>query len=212
MVKIILADQQQLVRSGLKTLLLRTSDDRHIIEANTFEEALHFLTRSENQFLITEMVSEDDPERIKKALTLNPELKVLVLSDNEDLMLVRRAFLNGASAYLLKECLYGELLMAMECANAGKQYLSTGLSSQLLASGIGSEKHMDSAAQKLMFTERELEVLSLIGDGKTNIEMSEQLFLSKRTIEGHRQSLLDKTKSRNTAQLVRFAVRNGILR
>lgn len=211
MVNIILADQQRLVRSGLKTLLVEVANHGCITEADTFEEALHLLHQSKTHFLITEMAADGDPERIVKALAIDPGLKVLVLSDHDDFPLIQRTFANGASAFLLKECLYEELLLAMRCASNGRNYLCSGISSRLLELTKDWAINKDSSIDKRTFTERELEVLELIGEGKTNMEMSEQLFLSKRTIEGHRQKLLDKTKSRNTAQLVRFAVRNGIL-
>jgi len=211
MVNIILADQQQLVRSGLKTLLLGTSADRHITEADKLEQALTFLPHSKTDFLITEMLAGDNPALIGKALALDPALKVLVLSDEANLSLVHQVFVNGASGFLLKECLYDELLLAMKCAGVGRQYLCSGISSTLLATARLWMDKKDPAASNLIFTDREKEVLALIGEGKTNMEMSEELFLSKRTVEGHRQSLLDKTNSRNTAQLVRFAVRHGIL-
>ncbi|SOD13976.1 response regulator transcription factor [Pedobacter xixiisoli] len=211
MVNIILADQQQLVRSGLKTLLLGTSDDTHVIETSTFEEALDLLPQTNAQFLITDMSAENGPEIIQRALGIVPSLKVLVLSDQFDLGLVHRTFAHGASAFLLKECLYEELLVAMKCASAGRQYLCSGISSRLLESSRDCTDIKAPPIDRKIFTERELEILALIAEGRTNLEMSEQLFLSKRTVEGHRQSLLDKTKSRNTAQLITFAVRNHII-
>ena len=211
MVNIILADQYQLVRSGLKTLLLGQASDRCVTEAETFEDALLFLQRSKAHFLITEIRGEGDVKLIGKALEIDPELKVVVLSEHDDLSLVHWSFSNGASAFLLKECGYDELVMAMKCANDGRHYLCSGISYRLLDCSKDWIMKKDPSISKEMFTDRELEVLALIGEGRTNIEMSEQLFLSKRTIEGHRQNLLDKTNSRNTAQLVRFAVRNGIM-
>lgn len=211
MVNIILADQQQLVRSALKTLLIGTSDEWYVTEADTIEEALTFLPCSKAHFLITEISAGDGTELIGKALALDPELKVLVLSGHDDLSLVHRAIAKGASAFLLKECLFDELLLAMKCAGAGRQYLCSGISTRILDTANYWIEKKNPTALNLILTDREMEVLELIAEGKTNMEMSEELFLSKRTVEGHRQNLLEKTKSRNSAQLVSFAVRNGII-
>ena len=149
---------------------------------------------------------------ITKAKEIDPNIEVIVLSMHNDVSYISQAFAHGASGYLLKECNTDELLFAVKQVMHGRKYICMDLSVKLLDLcaqhiSVGSSRQNLNAE----FSERELEVLRLIADGLTNDEMSDKLFLSKRTIEGHRQSLLNKTGSRNTATLIRFAVLNGFI-
>jgi DNA-binding NarL/FixJ family response regulator len=132
---------------------------------------------------------------------------------HNDMSYVTEAFARGASGYLLKECSPEELLFAIKYIARNGQYLSAELAVKL--PGLYSAVFAASKSAPLsdiQFTERELEVMRLIGEGMTNNEISDYLFLSKRTVEGHRQSLLEKTGCRNTAVLVKFAVQNGLIK
>src|SRR5690606_4644350 len=117
----------------------------------------------------------------------------------------------GASGYLLKNISSDELIFAIKHVSSGNQYLCSELSIKLLERVTKSSALTPIIDSNIEFSSREVEVLNLIAEGLTNLEMSEKLFLSKRTIEGHRQSLIEKTGSRNTAALIRFAVLNGFV-
>ncbi|RZM23173.1 MAG: response regulator transcription factor, partial [Pedobacter sp.] len=134
-----------------------------------------------------------------------------VLSMLEDTKQVNDAFLAGADAYLLKSIDNAEIAFAIHMVLRGSRYMSTELVERLLLDENKSTFHLQSVPTDFELSMRELEVLELIGEGYTNLQIADRLFISKRTVEGHRQALLDKAGAPNTAALVRFAVKCGLL-
>ena len=132
------------------------------------------------------------------------------MHDNEKY--VAQAFLDGASGYLLKNVSADELIFALKHTHKGGKYLFSELAIRMLEKLVHhGHNSIHTTESQVDFSIREIEVLHLIAEGLTNNEMSDKLFISKRTIEGHRQSLIEKTGARNTAALIRYAVLNGIV-
>ena len=197
-------------------MLLQTDGSINIIgEATSGAEVIALMSHPVTvDVLLTDiqMQEMDGIALISKAKEIDPHTEVIVLSMHNDVSYIDQAFAQGASGYLLKECNTDELLFAVKQVAAGRKYICMDLSVKLL--GLCAQRTSVASTKQILnaeFSERELEVLRLIADGMTNDEMSDKLFLSKRTIEGHRQSLLNKTGSRNTATLIRFAVTNGFI-
>lgn len=215
MINVLIAEDHTIVRNGIKMLLQTDSDINIVGEATCGADVIEQMSQSGKvDLLLTDiqMQEMDGIMLISKAKAINAETEVVVLSMHNDVSYIGQAFAQGASGYLLKECNTDELLFAIKQVASGRKYICMDLSVKLLEL-CGQRKSTCSTKQQLNveFSERELEVLRLIGEGMTNDEMSDKLFLSKRTIEGHRQSLLNKTGSRNTATLIRFAVINGFI-
>lgn len=215
MTQIILAEDHNIVRNGLKILLEADEEFRIVGEHANGQEVIDAL----NSGVKADIVLADINMPIMDGITLTTNLKeqfpyihVVILSMLDNEKYVTQAFTEGAAAYLLKSVSSEELLFALKQVHSGGRYLCAEISLNLLEglinSSILTENHID---QEIDFSSRELEVLHLIAQGLTNQEMSEKLFLSKRTIEGHRQSLIEKTGSRNTAALIRFSVLSGIV-
>ena len=118
----------------------------------------------------------------------------------------------GASGFLLKNVGEEEMRFAIRHVSAGNLYVCSELMSKFIAR-VSSIPQEDENEIKVAIdlSRREIEILLLIAEGLTNNEIAEKLFTSRRTVEGHRQNLLEKTGARNTATLIRFAVRNGII-
>ena len=214
MLKIILAEDHNIVRNGIKVLLDAEEDFNVIGEATDGKEVLKILEKNDDvDLIITDinMPQMDGIELLKEMKVLNPEIRVIVLSMLDSEEFVSRAFAEGASGYLLKNISSDELIFAIKHVSSGHRYLCSELSIKLLERVMNSSTLTPIIDSNIEFSSREIEVLNLIAEGLTNLEMSEKLFLSKRTIEGHRQSLIEKTGSRNTAALIRFAVLNGFV-
>lgn len=215
MINVLIAEDHTIVRNGIKMLLQTDSNINIVGEATSGAEVIDQMSNAVKvDVLLTDiqMQEMDGITLISKAKAINPNTEVIVLSMHNDVTYIDQAFAQGASGYLLKECNTDELLFAVKQVALGRKYICMELSVKLL--GLCAQRtSVASSRQNLTaeFSDRELEVLRLIGEGMTNDEMSERLFLSKRTIEGHRQSLLNKTGSRNTATLIRFAVINGFI-
>ncbi|HLR00844.1 MAG TPA: response regulator transcription factor [Sphingobacterium sp.] len=217
MIKIILAEDHHLVRNGIKLLLNEQENIEVIAEMGNGHDALNFMrNESTPDILITDLNMPDMDgwrlaENIRKEF---PSVGVIALSMLDRCEDIRAAFDCGVKAYLLKNVNYDEFLFAINYVNSGGRYICEELSMMFLEK-TRKQTDFESSSKKIMrekdISERELEVLQLIGEGYTNTEIANRIFLSKRTIEGHRQNLIHKTDTKNTASLVRFAVLNGLI-
>jgi DNA-binding NarL/FixJ family response regulator len=215
MINLILAEDHNIVRNGISLLLGADKEISIKGEAVNGLEVLNMLAAGVTADMILadiNMPEMDGISLISEIRKSSPQTKIVILSMLDNEKYVTQAFAEGASGYLLKSASADELLFALKHVNAGGKYLCSELSVRLLDK-LQHTVHtpFDKASHEIDFSLREIEILHLIAEGLTNSEMSEKLFISKRTIEGHRQSLIEKTGSRNTAALIRFAVLSGIV-
>lgn len=215
--KILLVDDHTLVRNGFR-LILESFDGIAIIgEAGNGLEALEFLnTNPLPDLILTDitMAEMDGIKLIHKVKEKFPAALVAVLSMIEDITTVAESFRTGAVGYISKASSYDDMVNGVIQVLEGKRYLSMSIGLALLDH---FEAHDPAPSDKrsiflrYAISERELHILELISQGFTNSEIADLVFLSKRTIEGHRQQLIDKTGTKNTADLVRFAFQHKIL-
>ena len=205
------------VRNGIKLLLESQEDFKVIGEASDGEEALLQLANNLNPDIILTDISMDNMDGMEMLKIVGQQytsIKVVVLSMLNQIHYVIEGFEHGLSGYLLKNVDYNELLFGLRHVANGGKYMSVEISMSLLekvSSGelFGEKRRFVTA--KIEVSDREMEVLALIADGFTNIEIADKIFLSKRTVEGHRQSLIEKAQVKNTAELVKFAFQSGLL-
>jgi len=215
MLKVILAEDHNIVRNGIRMLLENEPDVEVIAEATNGRQVLEFLEKNTEAGLILadiNMPVMDGMTMLKVIKSDYPQVKVVFLSmlDNEKYLI--QAFTEGAWGYVLKNVSSQELVFSLRQVNNGSRYLCTELALNLLDRALQKNTVFTTPLEsKIDFSQREVEVLQLIAEGLTNTEIAEKIFISKRTVEGHRQSLLEKTNSKNTATLIRFAVLNGFI-
>jgi DNA-binding NarL/FixJ family response regulator len=215
MIQIILAEDHHIVRGGIQSLLEKENGFSIAGEATNGSEVLGLLAKGVKADIILAdmnmpvMGGLELTETIKKNF---PGIKVIILSALDHEKYVVKAFQSGASGYLLKSVSPDELIFAIKhtyqnnayiCSELGRRFLDRLLTIPDLVSNENN--------QGIEFSGREVEILSLIAEGFTNQEVADKLFTSKRTIENYRQSLIDKTGSRNTVALIRYAILNGII-
>lgn len=215
MLKLLLAEDHNIVRSGIKRLL---EDDETIVivaEAINGSQALDYIKSNQSiDVLLTDinMPGINGISLISEVKMFNPHIKIVVLSMHDNEKYVAQAFQAGASGYLLKSVLAEELIFALKYIIGGGKYLCAELSMSMLTHVLKRiNRSILVAENSIEFSSREIEVLELIAEGLTNQEISDRLFISKRTVEGHRQSLTDKTGCRNTASLIKYAMMHDIL-
>lgn len=215
MINVLLAEDHNIVRNGIKYVLEKEDYIRVTGEAVNGADALAFFANNRPaDVLIADM---DMPvmggieltEQLKKT---HPALKIIILSALQHEKYVIKAFQSGVNGYLLKSVGADELLFAIRHVYNNNQYLCSELTNHFLSRlltipDIASAENINN----IVFSSRELEVLTLMAEGFTNQEIADKLFTSRRTVEGHRQSMMDKTGSRNSAVLIRFAVVNRII-
>ncbi|MFD2555000.1 response regulator transcription factor [Sphingobacterium tabacisoli] len=220
MIKIILVEDHLVVRNGIK-LLLDTQENMEVIaEANNGKEAIAYLAEGVvPDVIITDinMPGMDGLQLTEKLVEQYPDIKIIVLSMLNNTQNVAQAFEKGAKGYLVKNVSYDELLFAIAHIGNGGRYLCEELAMLLLERVIaqppafGGDEREEGGADGIELSEREVEVLQLISDGYTNVEIADKLFLSKRTVEGHRQNLIEKTGVKNSASLIKYAVVNRLV-
>lgn len=211
-VNVLIAEDHGVVLKGLKLLLGQDPQINIAGEASNGVEVLEIFAKGEKVDIVVadiRMPEINGLELISKVKVLNPEVKFVMLSMFDDEAHVVEAFELGASGYLLKKGDVEELIFAIKQVNAGGKYLSSELVFGFLDRVI--QNTVAASASEVEFSSRELEILHLISEGMTNHEMSEKLFLSRRTIEGHRLSLIEKSGTKNTAALIRYAVLNKLV-
>jgi DNA-binding NarL/FixJ family response regulator len=214
MVKIIIADDQTLVRNGIG-LLLNTIQDFNVVgEAINGGAVLDLLAKGVDADMVIidlKMLVTEGYELIAAFKAARSDIKTVVLAETLDESYLFKSFDAGTTGYLLKSVSANEFTFALKHVVKEGRYLCSELSNMLLDKKIHNSMQSLQAVSDIVFTSRELEILDLIAKGCTNNEIADRLFISRRTVEGHRQNLIDKTKSRNTAELVGFSYRFGLL-
>lgn len=214
-IKVLLAEDHNIVRNGIRSLLDKQADINVVGEATDGLEVLHIVDKGVKPDIVLTDINMPNLnglaliEQLRQRL---PDVKVLILSMLDHENYVVQAVDAGASGFLLKNVGEEEMIFAIRHVNAGNLYVCSELMSKFIAK-VSSIPQEDENEIKVAIdlSRREIEILLLIAEGLTNNEIAEKLFTSRRTVEGHRQNILEKTGARNTATLIRFAVRNGII-
>ncbi len=204
-----------MVREGLRALLLDSDSIQVVGETADGQELLHLLQTTPADVVLMDMnmPGKNGLETTTEMKQAFPHVKVLVLSMLDHERHVAQMIEAGAAGYILKNAGKEELVSAIQLVAAGVPYISSEITIDLLKKTPVPGRHESPPAEKSKcdLTRRELEILALIAEGHTNAEISEMLFTSKRTIETHRQNLLEKTQTNNTATLIKYAFKNGLL-
>jgi two-component system, NarL family, response regulator NreC len=204
-ITIVIADDHQVVRSGLR-LLLQGEPDMHVVgEAGDADTALRLVTTRSPDVLVLDLNMPGTPSLEALPDLLNTGTRVVVLTMQEDPAFARTALRAGASGFVLKESASEELVSAVRAAAEGSTYLNPQLGARLAAAPPEPEGPPGD------LTEREAEILRLVALGHTNAEISDQLYLSVRTVETHRAAIQRKLSLSTRAELVRYALDHGLL-
>ncbi len=208
MYDIIIVDDHALFRSGLKGLLEADGGFRIVGEAGNGAEFLAMLPPESPAVVLMDldMPQLGGEQATAKALAIDPCMKIITLSMHGQQEYYFRMVGLGVKGFLLKNSEIAEVKMAIKTVADGGTYFSQELLRDLVGNlRPGAEEPVG------QLSEREKEVLVLICQGRSNIEIAEKLFISKRTVENHRASILDKTGTANTANLVVYAIKNGLV-
>jgi DNA-binding NarL/FixJ family response regulator len=210
--KILLLDDHQLFRSGLRLILEQTPGLTVIGEAGDGPSALEQVGRECPDVMVVDihLPGLDGIEVARRLRAACPSAKVVFLSSDADSALVRRALEAGASGYLLKENAPQDLIRALEAAAKGGVYLCPEVASVLVKDYQG-RLSQETTAPRAAISEREREVLQFIAEGLRNKEMAVRLNVSIKSVETYRARLLAKLGYATTAQLIRHAIREGIV-
>jgi two-component system, NarL family, response regulator NreC len=208
-IRVLVVDDHAVVRSGLRLLLDAEDDIETVGEAGNMQDAVLRARSLKPDVILMDVVMpgasgiEATPAVLKEV----PEASVLVLSMQDDPSYVREAFAAGASGYVLKEAADEEVVGAVREVAGGGRYVHPTLGARMVA----AEAEERARAEADPLTEREREVLRLLALGHTNQEIAKTLFLSVRTVETHRAHIMQKLRLSTRAELVRYAMEQGLL-
>lgn len=213
-INITVCDDHRLFRKGMCALLSDFDNVGEIDEAGNGVELLNLLnsgkTKPDLILLDINMPEMDGVEATKQLKIKYPEIKIIILSMEDDTQLVSFLVNEGVNGYLLKNADPDELELAIKMVLKNDFYFSSSLSSVLLNRLSPKEKAVD-VSSKLNINERELNILQFTCDELTATEIGEKLSLSARTVEGYKRDLLEKTGTKNIAGLVIFAIKNKLV-
>jgi DNA-binding NarL/FixJ family response regulator len=208
-IRVLIVDDHAVVRAGLRLLLEAEEDLEPVGEAGTARDAIFQARSLKPDVILLDVVMPDGSglDAVPTLLHEQPEAKVLVLSMQDDPQYVRQAFSAGASGYVLKEAADSELVAAIREVARGGRYVHPELGARLVAAETEERRRTEEDP----LSEREREVLRLLALGHTNQEIAKQLYISVRTAETHRAHIMQKLRLQSRAELVRYALLQGLL-
>ncbi len=214
-IKIILVDDHQIVRDGIKALLTDVEDIDIISEAsdhNVLREKLNL----QNPDIIIMDISLPEISGLELAKRLSeshPEIKVIILSMYTDEDFIFNAIKSGAKGYLPKNTTRKEIIDAIRAVYAGEEYFSESISNIILKSYVQKAKTVDNQPERSedKLTIREIEILKHFASGLSNQEIADKLFISIRTVESHKNHIMQKLELKSTVDLIKFAIKNKIV-
>jgi len=211
--KILIADDHGIVRTGLRLLFERIPDMEVAAEATNGRQAVRLAKELRPDIVILDigMPLLNGLEAAAQIVRENDQIGVIMLSMHADESYILRALDSGAKAYLLKDKADDDIERAVRSVAAGRPFFSPSIAQALLEDYIRLMRERGVQDSYELLTEREREVLQLLAEGKSNKEAAAVLFLSPYTVETHRTNLMQKLNLHNTAEIVLYAVRKGIV-
>ena len=208
--KLAITDDHSLVLKGIEAML---ADTKEIKVVGRYENAAQTLEniKNDNPDVLLLDINLPDMDGIELCKTLHkklPSLKILALTNFEEISFVKKMLRNGANGYLLKNTQKAELIEALKTVLNGEQYLQKRIERKLMSSALGQKKREEFIPN---LTRREQEVLEAISEELTTQEISEKLFISVKTVETHRMNLMSKLGAKNSVGIIKTAMHYGLL-
>ncbi len=210
--KILLADDHQIIRDGLKALIQKEPQFEVIAEAKNGKSTVDLAKKLNPDVVVIDvsMPGLNGMEATIELLEHNPDIKVIALSVHSEKEYVSGMLQAGASAYLLKDSAFRELAEAIQTVTQNQTYISPKIAGTLIQDYREKLKSEDTSVFNIL-TKREREILQLLAEGKTVKQIAGELFLSVKTIESHRQNIMNKLDIYSIPDLVKYAIRHGII-
>jgi DNA-binding NarL/FixJ family response regulator len=208
-IRVLIVDDHVMVRDGLKVMLASFRQQLHfkITEADSGENAIRKLERMIFDLVIIDyqMPGLSGAETVERIIRLKSAVKILALSNYDELPYIQRMMDAGVSGFVLKNIEAAEMLNAIKSILSGRLYYCSEVAVKLIDSGM--DKPESPVQVKSLLTGRELEILQMIYMEMTNDEIANQLSVAKRTIDTHRQNMINKLRVKNTAGLIKVAIK-----
>lgn len=209
MIRVITADDHQLIRFGLRRAIEKTPDIEVVDEAHDGRTLIEKLKQAQFDVLVLDisMPGMDVFDLIGDVRTLAPKLPILILTVHSEKQYALRLIKAGVSGYLQKDCAFREILAAVRQVHAGKKYITDEVAEVL-------SEHLDDRADRFpheRLSNREYQVMCRLASGKSVSEIADELYISVKTVSTHRSHILQKMALKNNAQIMQYAIANGLI-
>ncbi len=213
-IRILIADDHAVFRTGLKAMLEKESDLRVVGESGDGFATVEAAPSLEIDVLLLDisMPNLSGAKVAEMVLKKRPNLAIVILTMHEDEYYLREFLKIGVRGFVLKKSTGTDLLKAIRAAYDGEQFVDPLLAGQVISTYVGAPPGKKTGSRQDLLTPREREVCILLAYGHTNGEIAEKLIISERTVESHRSHLMSKLNLKTRAELVRFAIDNGLLK
>lgn len=210
--RLLLADDHELMREGLRSLIDDHDDLQVVAETSNGKDTVEQVAASGAHVVVMDVAMPDlnGIEATRQILRDHPHTKVVALSGHKDKHFVTEMLRAGASAYVLKQHAYEELVRAIHEVLGGNKYLSPDIARGVVDDYIELAPHQADKAAFVVLTDREREVLQRLAEGMTTKEMADVLSVSVKTIETHRRNIMEKLNLHSVAELTKYAIREGV--
>jgi DNA-binding NarL/FixJ family response regulator len=210
-IKVLIADDHQIMREGLRSLLEKEIDIQVLGEAEDGRMIQRMARELRPDVIIMDVAMPDlnGIEATRQIVAELPGVKIIALSMHDDRRFVLNMLKAGASGYMLKDCAFKDLAKAIRVVMSDKTFLSHEVADIVVKDYLSTTQPIESSAFCLL-SPREREVLQLIAEGKTSALIGESLHISVKTVETHRQQIMVKLKIRSVAELTKYAIREGL--
>jgi len=212
-ITVLLADDHRILREGIRSLLEKEPDIEVVAEASEGGEAVAKAQQLSPDLVLMDitMPGMNGLEATRQIKALKPGVKVLILTMHEGNQYISEFLRSGASGYVLKDTAAQELVGAIRAVNQGDAFLYPSIARMLLEEYIQKVQSGEERGSYDGLTDREREVLRMVAEGKTNKEIADDLSLSVRTVQAHRANLMGKLHMHDRTELVRYAIRKGLI-
>ncbi len=213
-IRLLLVDDHQVVRSGLRMLLASESDVEIVGEAGTAREALEAVRQLKPTVVLMDIGLPDlsGIDATREIKRTNPDVAVVALTIHEDEEYFFKMLEVGAGGYVPKRAAPEELLTAIRAAAAGEVYLYPSMAKLLVKDFLSQDRSTDAASTLDGLTDREQQVLRYLAEGADNEEIADALVISIKTVARHRENIMHKLGLHSRSELVRYAIRKGIIK
>jgi two-component system, NarL family, response regulator NreC len=210
-IAILIADDHRLFRDGLRTLLEKQKSMRVVAETTDGVETVSAAAELKPDIVLMDisMPELNGIEATRRIVSQGGGTRVVMLSMHSDRRFITESLKAGAMGYLLKDCAFDEVLLAVKAVSEGTIYLSSRISESVIKDYVAIAKSVPGSAFSIL-SAREREVLQLLAEGKSTKETASRLHVSVKTIETHRKQIMDKLNIRSVAELTKYAIREGL--
>jgi two-component system response regulator NreC len=212
-IRVFIADDHAILREGLKALLALSENIEVVGDASSGKEALEMIAKLTPDVVIMDIAMPimDGIETTRRITKSYPGVKVIILSQHDNKEYILSAIKAGASGYILKKAVSADIITGVEAVNSEGYYFHPMVAKTVIEDYLKNLKGKQQEDDYERLSEREKEVLKLIADGFTSNDIAQMLFISVKTVLGHRTNIMEKLNIHNRTELVKYAIRKGII-